>query len=343
MPDSNPTQSPADTHDDESVLRLVDDGMPLTPEELWERTSSTFVHPFDDPNLAVQLTDTVADFGEVEASSVRPEISDNPDDFELWESAVILRRRERIPGEGARGYLQRWLYEEAFSVTQFPSETAKSLTPRWPHQGGMTPGGLASHYYLTQRLFSGEGRTMDILVEDIDWSGRNLHEVFSRLEQDGADKSILQSVHSALTSMYAQRGLGGSMVSFRDVLDDYYSDADPFLDSISLRLLQMLWSTPEMREEVEDPELVERFPDNGRTLGKPNRVELLLRAWTASQPLLTPEGTYNKSEDPEVLKALNDLLYFRTHPETQVFFRYLSPSGYINAARNSAQGEKPLE
>lgn len=348
MPDSDPTQSPTDNADEEPGLQLVGAGEdePLTLPEIWERTSSTFLHPYDDPSLTAQLTDLVPDFRELTTYSVRPKLSDHPDDFEVWESTVILQRSARMSDESARQYLQRWLYEGAFSVQQFPYGAVKDMAPHnWSQLGGMTTGGLLSHYYLGGDRW---GETMNILVEDVDWTGNDLQDVYRELQKEGAGKEILKNVLFPLIQMYGQRmqdriSLDG-VVSYKDILDGSYRKVAPMLDSISLRLLQMLQASPEMRAEVKDDELVERFTqkDHHRS-GRPNKAELLLRTWTASQPLLTPEGTYNKSEDPEVLKVLNDLLYFRTHPETQVFFRYLSPSGYINAARYSAQREKSLE
>lgn len=315
---------------------------PLTPLEAWKKASSDFQDPFDNPELAEQLEGLIPGFAEIIKGGHRPKLSQNPDEFELWESAAILARKGNL-GESTRGYLQRRLYEEAFSVTQFHNG---AKPPKWEGETGATPGGLLSHYYLNSGRW---GESMDILVEDLDWSGDDLGEVFKRFSDEGVSAENLERVLNSLHSMHMQRvprsGSFEEHPSSRDVLDGEYKKDSVWsrLDPISLRLLQMLQSAPDMRADVEDDELVKRIPRGYHPDARPNKAELLLRTWTASQPLLTPEGTYNKSEDPAVLRALNDLLYFRTHPEMQVFFRYLSPSGYINAARNSAQGEKSLE
>jgi hypothetical protein len=91
----------------------------------------------------------------------------------------------------------------------------------------------------------------------------------------------------------------------------------------------MLHVVPAMVEPVADKELQAKFVKRDQPIP---RAELIVRAWHRSQALVS-DGHFTSADTPEVLKALKDLLALRTHPEMQVFFKFLSPSGYINQAR----------
>jgi len=61
------------------------------------------------------------------------------------------------------------------------------------------------------------------------------------------------------------------------------------------------------------------------------KADLIHRAWGKSRALLTPDGHYRSdSNTHEVRAALADLAALRMHPDMQIFYEYLSPSGYIN-------------
>lgn len=98
-------------------------------------------------------------------------------------------------------------------------------------------------------------------------------------------------------------------------------------ETIGYRLLKMLHVTPAMLEPVADKELQARFVNRDRTIP---RAELIVCAWHRPQVLL-PDGYYTSAETPEVTQAVEGLLALRTHSEMQIFYKYLSPSGYINA------------
>jgi len=332
---------------EQEVIRLV-----VTPEEdidfaeRWNEIRGDSVHPFDNPDLrAFYETTFPEEFVKLEDAE-RPGVSDDASDFELWEATEIAKRRQRMepPEYLDRDYAQRTLYEECFSVNQFPSQSNRF--PALPHETGMTPGGLLSHYYLA----NGYGDYDIPQILELGLSGDNFGEAIERWQSEtDADWIQTSDLVASLMYMYGQRqamsGLAGSFGSEYGDLARKLAAGEGAgkyleeLDTISFRLIRMLAETPEMMEPVQDEELVRKFSRYG-VIEMP-RAALLQEVWHSVQGLLTPRGTYNT--DDSTLGLMGDLLRVRLHPEMQVFFRYLSPSGYINAARNSAQGEKPLE
>lgn len=94
------------------------------------------------------------------------------------------------------------------------------------------------------------------------------------------------------------------------------------INATGYRLLQMLHFAKEMTQPIQEE--TEEFSGS--------RIKLIGNAWTDAQPLL-PGGSYTSNRSPELDSALAKLLRLRLQPDMQIFFEYLSPSGYINKAK----------
>jgi hypothetical protein len=187
----------------------------------------------------------------------------------------------------------------------------------------MTPGGLISHRYQ-------EGSYDRLTVADVaaqpEIDEETLSQAMVRLGPDW------QSGASGLLSLVDRMtypnnfGISNPGLAKRYALGELRPPVE--YDAVGYRILRMLHIKPEMLEPVEDADLQARFVNRA---GRLARAELFIHAWHRSQVLL-PDGYFTASAapDPNADKAVDNLLALRTHPETQIFYKYLSPSGYIN-------------
>lgn len=279
-------------------------------------------HPFDELELGVYLEKTYPERAEAIAMATRPGLSDQPSELEQWEADRILERKQRMPSEAGddKMYLRRLLYEEAFSVNQRPG-----LSETFQGSAGMTPGGLISHYYPE-------------FIPD----GKHLGEVLAMPELD--ETSLAEAIRKAkerdFTSAYTLADMIGSLSQQGDIFSGLYDRRlgraildgrgnTELYEAVGFRMLKMFRAAPEMLEPVEDQELKSRF---GLQIASfLTRAGLMGDAWKKSQAIL-PEGYYTHADTPEIQTAVDNLLALRTSEDMQVFFRYLSPSGYIDQA-----------
>src|SRR4030067_2575187 len=82
-------------------------------------------HPFEDKYFLEVIKKYAPEYIDRLKDTARPGISDNPDELESWEAGQIGRRKKQLPYESDYGYAVRVLYEETFSVNQFPKKPFK--------------------------------------------------------------------------------------------------------------------------------------------------------------------------------------------------------------------------
>lgn len=276
-------------------------------------------HAFDLPEFREYFDAEFPAYAEALDEANRPIVSEQPDELETWEAEQITARKTWRPSESPAMYLRRLLYEETFSVNQNPGLTG----PSFSGSAGLTPGGLISHFY-----------------QEGSYSGLTMADIATRPELDE------ETLGQALMRLGPERRSGASdlfaVVGYMTNPDRFGRFINPDLvgryargeiqppaecDTIGYRLLRMLHVTTEMLEPVADKDLQARFVNHAHELP---RAELIIRAWHRSQALV-PDGSFTTTTNPEINAALDNLLTLRTHPEAQVFYEYLSPSGYINS------------
>ncbi len=308
---------------DELVITILE-----TPESS-DTTESvvplyTDAHAFADPDFQAFLRQK---FPEVTADYNRltfPALSNNPEELESWEVEQIRKRKARKPQlESELRYLSRLLYEEFFSVDQNPDARSPIL---FQGVAGMTPGGLISHFYSSASINSASVES----VVSVKPKGNTLSEAVAMINDFRQANQLIDVV---VECTYPLR-IGVSSVgrpplgSIHRILSTGGKYRQEF-DSVGFRLIRMLVETPEMMELIQDIEL--RKMVNPRYPDRPiSRAIMIIRLWEHSQRLLTEYGTFADPKNPEVKKVLQDLLFARAHPELQIFFKYFSPSGYIN-------------
>jgi hypothetical protein len=110
-------------------------------------------------------------------------------------------------------------------------------------------------------------------------------------------------------------------------------------DVSGFRYFKMLVEDEALMQPVRDPGLKEMFNiDKNQGI---NKVELWHRSWADfihQRQILTERGTYAHDFMPGFKEGLGKLIALRIHPETQSFYKYLSPSGYVNDMEPAVMG-----
>lgn len=262
-------------------------------------------------------------------SNSRPQMSEYPDDLERWEVEQIRKRQQRFATETDLSYLERFLYEEFFSVNQTPNLNSPEMMQGMP---GMTVGGLVSHFY-DETVLNGIP-LKDIL--DLPFFGKQMHEAVASLHASVSTNynslvaKFVQRVELLSTrndtdfrkprSILPAQRPGNTVLADIYKGDSGYQEKYPELDSIGYRLLALLKAEPTFMELVQDKRLLELVGISENQ--KISRAAFFVRAWKYFQSLFKPEA--NKKE------LLAKMLRIRIYPEMQIFFRYMSPSGIIN-------------
>jgi hypothetical protein len=257
-------------------------------------------HPLQDPDYEAFIDQLRVDHDQLR-QVMYPVTSANPDELELWEAEQITARQARHPYESDLVFFTRRLYEEAFSVNQFPKQ-------RFKGSAGVTVGGLVTHCFMRGSILAVDDRLGDIAQ----W-----------------EELAQVNMHNALVAISQNRGevVSGDL---RQIISYISHGIDrEYPEIFGFRLLQLLHKVPEMSEIVIDESLLRRyFPDDHDV--PVSRTELLYAAWGQSRSLLDDSGQYKHELDEEARAALVNLVALRTNPEMQLFFKYLSPSGYLN-------------
>lgn len=231
------------------------------------------------------------------------------------------------PGSG--NYLLRTLYEECFSINQ---NTNQQPPPTHQESAGMTTGGLVSHYYL-----DGVDQASIEEISSYDFDRTSPQAAVASLT-DTKQKELLMemAVNASFSNLpFKQRATATKFSSLRSLPRVINSNQPwkprPWTETSGFGLLNLLLSAPEFLAEVEDPKLLEIFdlrPDQ-----KISRAHFLSLAWKRmSYNLIDSSGHFKLYDDGEIKEILAKLLRVRLHPEMQIFFKYFSPSGYINEA-----------
>lgn len=273
-------------------------------------------HPFDDPEFLRFIAREFPDSLDAVKTATRPTISDQPDEFETWESAQILTRKIRFGFEGDSQYLSRLLYEESYSVNQHPGIDNPPIFQGVP---GLTPGGLVSHFYFEGKM--NRSTIEDVIVKPL--VGNTVSESLQGMD-DFWEKMDLLDIVAVCT--YARSRFH---VNLHDLARDPSRPYTPNVDSVGFRLLKMLQAAPEMMEKTTDMQLKETAEVRPYQMDQPTPLtEVLTASWKKFSRLLFEEPA--SYEDPKIKQALSELLFVRTHPKMQIFYKYLSPSGYLN-------------
>jgi hypothetical protein len=263
-------------------------------------------------------------------TALKPMRSGNPDELEIWEAAQREKRTlvlaEASGGDSMRE-LQMQLYEECFGVNATPGREESfhdSVAP--------TPGGMISHGYpkaISNGYDLERAAELNFSGEDARTAVQSLSEMDEREGLAGVLTEIMYPLQVGPGSYMSERQ---RQISRERLLGNRLKPKDEE-STWALRLVEMVKEDPAFLRSVEDPELL-------KLAGIREGVKVgLARYWSLiwgkfSRGLLEVNeygnATYKDPQDPEVIAETGKLLTVRVHPETQILFKYLSPSGYLN-------------
>lgn len=316
-------------------------------EEATDLSDTNTTHPLNRESIIKLIN---IEFPNIQLDQVDiPKMSENTDMMEEWESARILKRRDRIKGESDWQYTMRVIYEELFGVNQAPGDDSvfeddkrEDYNPMqsriYKETTGMTPGGLISHMryrdsYNNMTLEKAAkmnprgGNTKSALEwfkkdKSIEphFVGMDFLEMIQRCTDPRFQKWNFEPRYA--TGIMGPHQIGEIFTGKRAVPTDW--------DTYGYRLIKMIASEPQMMANIKDREFL-------TTLGygenaNPNGLDILQDSWRRSRNYYANIGKMSEKDNPKVHDLVKRLLLIRTHPEMQVFFKYISPSGYINEA-----------
>ncbi|MBP9700249.1 hypothetical protein KBD71_03115, partial [Candidatus Woesebacteria bacterium] len=335
------------------------------------------LHPFESDPLRTMLEDDYGISAEQIQKVTKPQISNNPDDLEIWESQQIVGRRENLPYESDEGYLVRILYEESFSVNQNPGQWVVLHLS----SAGLTPGGLLSHFTYSGPL----DEFMKIIATAP--SGNTLEEAYKQWMTDPAtgekitDPDRIRKIENdciqladaiiritqsrdqmrgfgfnaqngfSIVERLAGRSKAKKKSTTNGVEEERLQDHTPEihatikthlvpddLNSVGFRVIRLLVITPEFLAPIKDQAFLKKL---GVIHSNPVTVmQAHAMVWDRCQSLFGFVGSGRAMGEQEK-KALQLLLEMRFHPEFQVFYRFFSPSGYLSEVNENGE-EKEL-
>lgn len=291
------------------------------------RQSVVNEHPFTDEGFILVVNKYAPEFVPKLAQAEKPTVSNNPDELEIWEANEIDRRKRRLPFESDFGYATRVLYEETFSVDQFPQVPFRSSR-------GPTVGGLISHFYTLSTIDgvkAGDAKNWEL-------KGKTLKEALIGARDFNERRAIITLVHEMTYPIRigrvsdVRRLRGGAMLRLADNPENSSYPQD--MDTYGFRLAKLLSQVPEMNELVQDPELkrIAGFsPERNLT-----RAEMVVFFWErVGAKVINQNGGYKLEGEAGTVEGLRELLFVRTHPEMQFLYRFKSPSGHINEGQQN--------
>lgn len=306
-----------------TILSSEELGQEAEQKELTLDELLALPHPFEQNPELLDLVENFfpgKNYREQLLAATQPGISDNPDELEKWEAEVILRRKQKLPNDFAIAHLIRILYEETFSVRQFQGKQSGSE--------GMTLGGLLSHHYFRHKV---DGVDLNTVL-DLEITENTFKDEFERLVKNNDFKSLEKLVilvtETAFTERYFTQGHAHRMRT--NLLRRRMYIHSEMAENMGFRAIKVIHSNPTLLQKVTDKKLLE-IP---RVDFETNLVYLLHRLWGIlgnSPGVFFSEGGYYKYEaTEELLTGLERLILFRINTQTQILYKYLSPSGYIN-------------
>ena len=279
----------------------------------------------DDPKLRLSISEKFPDIKTEQLDKIdHPKISEHPDELEKWEAAMREKRNEALISSASGDQikkLQMCLYEECFGVNASPginSTFHESLAP--------TLGGLISHGHPRAIM---SGQTLETVAR-LNFTGNTAKECVDSLSEY-REKDALSNILAEITF---PTELGNSMSerlrdNIRRQLGRMGIEPREEVTTWALRLVKIVKEAPELTKPLQDPDLKNLLgikADSERSL-----LDIWPMLWSQmSRALIMDNGTYKNTDDETVQKSLEKLLKIRLHPETQVLFKYLSPSGYLN-------------
>jgi hypothetical protein len=301
--------------------------MPEPGIEFEQKATST--HYLDDAKVRTTISEN---YPEIKIESLdnisRPKASIHPDEIETWELGKRSKRVDVIINSASDNPLkviEMCLYEECFGVNATPGTNEsfhESLAP--------TPGGILSHGYphviindqtlasVSRLEFIGE--TAKECVESLaDWSKKTI--LVNFLAEITAPTELGDFSSQRIQKEIKQRLLSPNLQPSEEVTN------------WALRLIKMVKECPEFSKPIQDPELKTLLGFN-----KERNVNLLdawPKLWSQMSSSILEQNSlgstvYKDPNNENTKMALERLLKIRLHPETQILFKYLSPSGYLN-------------
>lgn len=289
----------------------------IDPESLRETFDG---HPLDNPKVLKIIEQHAPELLEAIKTCTRQKMSEHPDELEKWETEAIIQRQRKYTYETDYGYVLRILYEELFSVNQWPGEDVKPFQESF----GMTAGGLISHF-MSLDTINGLSMANPRFLPQIDsipfeqWIDADNH-----VQQVAVATLFL---HELSKDDYRMRGihehqLVGMMKKNKD------SKRAQLFHSLTFRLLQILTNYKEFVVPITNVELRKIMQIQSDKvvvyLG-----ECIQSIWK-SCAFIVPNGHFVSETDDKNHHALKYLLFLRTHPELQILFRHYSASGLVN-------------
>ncbi len=255
----------------------------------------------------------------------RPGISNHPDELEEWEVRERKKRIATLSEMPALYALQALLYEECFGANANPGQEITHLESYAP-----TPGGLLSHGYPWGTF---DGATLES-VSKLDFKGSNAKEAVASLNDYIQKNQLAGIIARTLYSRLDFLSDSSRRFTFRSLQDPKVAPKEEST-TWGFRLIQMLKEEKVLVEPVENTELKDVVHKGSKA--EWSRAMYWHMLWKKmSNKFIVGDGSNNfrNPNDQAVLDSIGELLFVRTHPEVQILFKYLSPSGYLNQNQN---------
>lgn len=307
-----------------SVTRNKDSGNQLEVQK--QRTLEELLklpHPLEQHSELLELVTKYfpgKGYEQLLADAIKPGISDDPDELERWEAQAILERKQKMPNDFGIAYLIRLLYEETFSIQQFQDSKFGSE--------GKTIGGLLSHH-LFKIITNGISIST---ITDLELKEKTYEKEFVRLvsEAKWADMEKFSIIITQLafpTNYFISERANQIR---RHLLRTRLPYASENMELDGYRMMKVIKLYPQLLEKNGDPKLLDIL----RISYPENLLMLLNKLWgilgRVPGVFFEEKSFYKITVTEDLLEGLEKLIQFRIHPDTQILYQFLSPSGYIN-------------
>jgi len=282
-------------------------------------------HPLEQESIQSFVAEEFPEYADAIKEVDIPRLSNNPDPLEKWEAARLTKRRARKDWEESdTEYLAKCLYEETYATN---ADAGKRMPAEQYGSCGITTGGLISHYLRDpislQRMFE-----FDL---DHPSFGACIRSFSSRRDRNQLINVVVtNSYPTNIPPMDAINEIGRVEPALRRRFEkNPNAEYDEGFDALGFRLLKLLKAKLEFFEPIEDPRLRELCKIEGQDV-EITKIKALLRLWRKLSSVLFAGGGYKSGKSDGFKEAVEELLFLRTHPEMQILYKYLSPSGHLN-------------
>jgi hypothetical protein len=293
-------------------------------------------HYLDNPDVRRKISENWPEVPlERVETAVKPGLSRNPDELEKWEAN---QRKKRISvlaaasGGDALRELQTQMYEECFGVNATPGVDESFRDSVAP-----TPGGLISHGYPRARV---NGYDLEAVAR-LNFSGEDAKTAVQSLptmnEREGLAGVLVETLYPLQFGPGSYMSERQRQITREQLLGDR-SKPQGEVTTWALRLVKMVQEEPAMLAAVKDPELLTLA--GIRAGSEVTLASYWSMAWRRFSRTQLEENEYGNSvyrdpQNPETAAEIGKLIAIRTHPEMQIMFKYLSPSGYLNNGKEA--------